>query len=151
VDANVARYFETFDSVRADRRSLSVAAALSLAGWTLFAVPLYTSAIAVGEPLAFGLVLFIVPVGGLVTLVPLPGGIGGVEFAVAGMVVALTSVDLAVAGAMVLLYRICVYWLPILIGGLSVAYTATNLRTLTADTAEGSGLPEEPRVDESHR
>jgi uncharacterized protein (TIRG00374 family) len=130
VGASVDRYFETFDAVRADRRSLLIAAVLSVIGWTLFAVPLFTAAMAVGHPIAFGLVLFIVPIGAIATLVPLPGGLGGVEFAIAGMVVAMTGVDLAVAGAMVVLYRICVYWFPVLFGLLAAVYTGTSVRSL---------------------
>lgn len=133
VGASVDRYFETFDAVRADRRSLLVAAAISLLGWTLFAVPLYTAAMAVGQPITFGLVLFVVPIGAIATLVPLPGGLGGVEFAIAGMVVAMTGMELATAGAIVLLYRTCVYWFPVLIGLLATVYTGTSIRSLDAD------------------
>lgn len=137
IDESLARYFETLDAAAGDRRSLLVAAALALVGWTLFAVPLYTSALAVGAPLSFGLVLFVVPAGGLATIVPLPGGVGGVEFAVAGMILGLTSVDPAVAGAMVLLYRVCVYWFLVLIGAASLGYTATSLGSLAADVPDG--------------
>ncbi len=143
VDASVQRYFDTVDAAGADRRSLVVALCLALAGWTLFAVPLYTSAAAVGSPLAFGLVLFIVPAGGLATAVPLPGGIGGVEFAVAGMTLALTAIDPAVVGAMVLLYRLCVYWFVVAIGTICLSYTATGLGVLTAEVSMGPE-PEEP-------
>lgn len=137
IDAGLSRYFETFDAVAADRRSLVVSFAFALVGWTLFAVPLYTSAAAVGAPLAFGVVLFVVPAGGLATAVPLPGGLGGVEIAVAGMVIALTAIDPAVAGAMVLLYRLCVYWFLVAIGGACLAYAATDLATLAAEAPSG--------------
>jgi uncharacterized protein (TIRG00374 family) len=136
VGASVDRYFETFDTVRSDRRSLLLAAGLAITGWTLFAVPLYTSALAVGRPIAFGLVLFIVPIGAIATLVPLPGGLGGVEFAIAGMIVAMTGVDLGVAGAMVLLYRLCVYWFPVLIGLGGILYTGTSIRSLATSEEE---------------
>lgn len=141
IDASVTRYFETLDAAAADRRSLLVAAALALVGWTLFAVPLYTSAIAVGAPLSFGLVLFVVPAGGLATVVPLPGGVGGVEFAVAGMLVALTPIEPAVAGAMVVLYRVCVYWFVVLIGAASLGYTSAGLGSLTTGVPGGRRRP----------
>jgi len=136
VDAGTSRYFETFDAATDDRRSMAIAAALALSGWTLFAVPLYTSAAAVGAPMTFGLVLFVVPVGGLATAVPLPGGLGGVEFAVAGMILALTPTSPAVVGAMVLLYRLCVYWFVVLLGGLGLAMTATGVRSFAAEAME---------------
>lgn len=142
VDESMSRYFETFDAAAADRRSMTIAAGFALCGWTAFAVPLYTSAAAVGAPMAFGLVLFVVPVGGLATVVPLPGGLGGVEFAVAGMVIALTAIDPAVVGAMVLLYRLCVYWFVVLLGGVGLTMTATSLRTLATEPLEDPDLAE---------
>ena len=142
VDAGIERYFATFDAAATDRRAMATAAGLAVLGWTLFAVPLLTSAAAVGEPIAFGLVLFVVPVGGLATAVPLPGGIGGVEFAVTGMLLAVTSIEPAVAAAIVLLYRFCVYWFLILIGAGSLTLTATDLRSLASDVAE-EPVPEE--------
>jgi uncharacterized protein (TIRG00374 family) len=142
VDASTRRYFETFDAAAGDRRSMAVAAALALCGWTLFAVPLYTSAAAVGAPMAFGLVLFVVPVGGLATAIPLPGGLGGVEFAVAGMVLALTTADPAVVGAMVLLYRLCVYWFVVFLGGVGLAMTAASVRSVAAEAMADPDLTE---------
>jgi uncharacterized protein (TIRG00374 family) len=142
VDAGIERYFATFDAAATDRRAMLTAAGLALLGWTLFAVPLYTSAAAVGEPIAFGLVLFVVPVGGLATAVPLPGGIGGVEFAVTGMLLAVTSIEPAVAAALVLLYRLCVYWFLILVGASGLTITSTDPRSLASDAAEDSIVEE---------
>lgn len=142
VDSGIERYFATFDAAATDRRAMMIAAGLAMLGWTLFAVPLYTSATAVGESIAFGLVLFVVPVGGLATAVPLPGGIGGVEFAVTGMLLAVTAIEPAVAAAIVLLYRLCVYWFLILIGAGSLTVTATDLRSLATDVTD------EPAVEE---
>lgn len=144
VDASVGRYFETFDAARSDRTSLGIAAAVSLVGWTLFAVPMYTSALAVGEHVPFGLVLFVVPVGAVASMLPLPGGIGGVEFAVGGMLVAMTGVDLAVAGAMVVLYRLSVYWFLVLIGGACVLVSAVDVSAISGEVAAGEDLPAEP-------
>ena len=132
IKRTLTRYFETVDAVRRQRRAMLVAAGLSIAGWTLFAVPLATAAFAVGHPVSFGLVLFVVPVGAIATLLPLPGGIGGVEFAVGGLFAVMTGAELAVAGAVVVLYRLCVYWFPILIGLFAVVYTGTSLRPVDA-------------------
>lgn len=132
LSASVDRYFETVDAVRDDRRSLLGAFVIAFVGWTLFAVPLYASSIAVGRRISFGLVLFVVSVGGIATLVPLPGGLGGVEFAIAGLIVVTANVDPAVAGAMVLVYRLCVYWLPVAIGFAAVVYTGISVRSLDA-------------------
>lgn len=132
VTASLERYFGTVDTVRADSGSLLVATGLSFLGWTAFAVPLYTAAMALGRPISFGLVLFIIPIGAIATLVPLPGGLGGVEFAIAGMVVAMTGMDLAAAGTVVILYRLAVFWFLLLVGALAVGYTGTSLRSLAA-------------------
>ncbi|WP_136687510.1 lysylphosphatidylglycerol synthase transmembrane domain-containing protein [Halorhabdus amylolytica] len=139
VGASVDRYFETVDAVRSDSRSVLVAVGLAVVGWTAFAVPLYTSARAVGYPIAFGLVLFVVSVGGVATLVPMPGGLGGVEFAIGGLLVATMGIDLAVAGATVLVYRLAVYWFPILIGIGALLVTGTSVRSLNASVEDVPG------------
>lgn len=91
VDAGLRRFYETFDAVTADRRALVGAFALVLAGWLLFAVPLYTSALAVGVRPPLALALFAVPAAGVATVVPLPGGLGGFELVLGGVLVSLTA------------------------------------------------------------
>lgn len=138
VDAGLERFYETFDAVTGDRRALAEAFALVLAGWLLFAVPLYTSALAVGVRLPPALTLFLVPAAGVTTAVPLPGGLGGFELVLGGVLVALTAVPVPEAAAVVLLYRLCSFWFTLLVGGAVLAAGTDSLADLSPDRrAEG--------------
>lgn len=117
VGTTIQRYYETFDTVVGDRRAVLYAFALSQLGWVFFALPLYTGALALGVRLPLALALFLVPAAGLATVFPLPGGLGGLEVALAGLLVVLAAIDLATAGAVVILFRLCSFWFFVLVCG----------------------------------
>lgn len=108
-----------------------------------FAVPLYTGALALGVRVPLALVLFLVPVAGLATVVPLPGGLGGFEVALAGLLAALAAVDLTSAGAVVILYRLCSFWFFVLVGGIAASMSAVGVRELAAPLDPSTGGPAE--------
>ena len=90
----------------------------SMALTACFGLTLYASAAAVGVHLALFSALMVMTlgvIGGTVT--PTPGGLGGAE---AGLVAGLVLYGLGSADALAvaLLYRLCTFWLPFLIGGL---------------------------------
>lgn len=130
IGSGLERYFATVDDVLANRDAVLVAVALSLLGWILFVVPLYTSGLAVGVRIPIALVLFLVPAAGLATAFPLPGGLGGVEIALVALLVALTGLDLAESGAIVVLYRLCSFWFFVLLGGCCAWITTTRVPDL---------------------
>lgn len=136
VGAELDRYYGTIDAVAGERRSILAAAGLVQVGWLLSAVPLYTGALALGVRLPVALVLFVAPVSGLAALVPLPGGLGGFEAVLAGILVVLTGLELASVAAIVVLYRLCSYWFVLLVGSVAVAYGATTVRELGAGSDE---------------
>jgi hypothetical protein len=76
VERRLAGYYATLDTVAADRGRVVLAGLLAVAGWVLFALPLCTSALALGGPLPVTLALFVVPTAGLATWLPVPGGLG---------------------------------------------------------------------------
>jgi hypothetical protein len=132
VTAGLERYYETFDAVVADRRTVLVAFLVTQLGWVLFALPLVTSAMALDLPLPVALALFLVPAVGVATVVPLPGGLGGIEFALVGLLTTLAALDLTQAGAVVVLYRLCSFWFFVLVGGLAAWAATVGVRTLPA-------------------
>lgn len=79
-------------------------------------------------PLALSLVL--VPAGGLATLLPTPGGLGGTEVGTAAALVVLTGATVDVAAAAVLLYRVASYWFVVLVGGASSLYLSVGFADL---------------------
>jgi uncharacterized protein (TIRG00374 family) len=121
VRAALAVFGTSVDRLAADRRRVATAVALSVTGWFLFVLPLYTSFLAIGEPVPFALVVFVVPVVTLLNVVPLPGGLGGFEVALAGVTAALAGVGLPTATAAVFLFRLSNYWFIVLLGGVAAA------------------------------
>jgi len=129
VTAGIDRYYATFAQVRGDRRRVALAGAFTLAGWVAFAVPLYASFLALDYHVPLALALFAVPVGGLATAFPLPGGLGGVEVALAAVLAVLTGVAVVELAAVVLLYRLASYWFMVLLGGSGSVYRTLAGRT----------------------
>lgn len=127
---NVARRFEGFSTtlefVSHDRWTMGIALAYAHLGWLAFAVALYLSAAAVGHPVPFGVAMLALAFSKVGFLVPTPGGLGGVEAALAGVLHLLTPMSAAVALAVGILYRLATYWFTILLGG--VASMALTLK-----------------------
>jgi hypothetical protein len=117
VDRKLASYFRTFDAVAADRLRVLAAAGLAVVGWLCYAAPLYFAALALEVSVAPALALFLVPMAGLATWFPLPGGLGGVEVAVAAGLVGVAGVGVGTAAAVALCYRLCAYWVVIGVDG----------------------------------
>lgn len=108
-----------------------VSLALSVVGWVLFALPLYTSALALHDTIPLAVALFVVPASGLATVIPLPGGLGGVEILLTGLVASMTGIDASAAEMIALLYRLCAYWFVIVLGGICSAYLPTSAEELS--------------------
>ena len=119
--ARLTRRIETFlagtERVFGRRRRLAVCLGLSAVGWTCLMLAFWLSLRAVGSPTPLALVIFVLPVGMFAIVIPLPGGVGGVEAALVGLLVAVGSVPVADATAGVVLYRAVSYWTPLLFGG----------------------------------
>lgn len=147
ITATLRGHYATVDAVTADRRALLWAFLLTQLGWAAFALPLYTGALALGLHLPLALVAFLVPTAGLATVVPLPGGLGGVEVALAGLLTALAGIDLAVAGAVVVLYRLCSFWFFVMIGGIGASMAAVGVGELPAPLEESPPVPGDARAD----
>ncbi|ELZ20324.1 hypothetical protein C475_21162 [Halosimplex carlsbadense 2-9-1] len=150
VAATFGTYYAAFDRALADRAEVRRAAVFSLAGWALFLAPMYTSFRAIGEPVSYALVLFVVPVLSLVNVVPLPGGLGGFEVALAAVVVALVGLDLPAATAGVFLYRLSNYWFVVLLGGLAAGWVSTRLADVPSPLAPATdpdGAPVDSATD----
>jgi uncharacterized protein (TIRG00374 family) len=99
-----------------DPGGLRRAGAWALANWLLDAAALTVLAVTIGQGTPLGALLLAYVVGQLVAAVPLtPGGIGVVETAMTGVLVAAGAPG-AAATATVLGWRLVSFWLPILAG-----------------------------------
>lgn len=119
LEARVGEFFESIERVATNRRGLTLALAASTAGWMCQMVALWLAFAAIGEPISFSVLLFVVPVGAIAGVTPLPGGAGGIEAVLVGLLASLpgAGVESGTALAAVVLFRGAIYWVPIAIGG----------------------------------
>jgi uncharacterized protein (TIRG00374 family) len=129
VVARMRGFFGSVERVAANRRGIVVALVLSTAGWVLQAVALVTTFAALGHTLPIAVALFVIPLSNLAGATPLPGGLGGIEAALVGLLAPTTGINAAVITAAVLLFRVTVYWVPVALGGTSA--TAYGVRALS--------------------
>ena len=108
---------QQLETVAARRRALVTVVLLAVAGWSLLALALWLSLYAVGVVVPVGVALFAVPLVTVIELVPLPGGVGGLEPLLVLLLVPTTGGTIVAVTAGVILFRIGTHWLPIVFGG----------------------------------
>lgn len=125
VEANVAerlhRFFDRVERVATSREQLVTVLGLSLVGWLFQTAALLAAFAALGHAVPVYVALFVIPLGNLAGATPLPGGLGGIEAAFVALLVPTTGIAAPAVTAAVLIYRGTIYWLPVLIGGGSMA------------------------------
>ena len=119
VREGVDLFYERLDVITGTNHAVAHSLAYAYLGWVFFAAPLYLAAMAVGVTIDPLLVLFIVPASTLASFVPTPGGLGGVEAAISGLLTALAGVTPATAAGIALLYRVASYWFVVAVGGVA--------------------------------
>lgn len=132
VRGGFSSFFATFSRATTDRRTLVVVGSAAVVGWLSFSLPLYLGFLAVGARLPLAAALLVVPLSGVLTLVPTPGGLGGNEIGTTAAVVVLTGTNVEVAASAVVLHRLCTYWVVVLAGGLSSLYLSIDVGEVTA-------------------
>jgi len=116
IAAGVSGFFTAIDRIAADRRAIVLASSYSALGWTSLSAALWVSVYAVGAEVPFALALFVVPIGSIAGVTPLPGGAGAIESAFVGMLL-IGGIPRSAAVAAVFIHRIASYWLPTFVGG----------------------------------
>ncbi|USZ66803.1 flippase-like domain-containing protein [Halorussus salilacus] len=119
IDARIREFFTSIERVAADRKALGLTLAASTAGWVLQMVALWLAFVAIGSSVPFSVLLFVVPVGAIAGVTPLPGGAGGIEAVLVGLLSSLPAagVSWGTAFTAVVLFRAAIYWVPVVIGG----------------------------------
>jgi len=117
IERRIEGFFATVERVARDRRALVTAMSFSALGWLALSGALWLSLFALGYTVPFPAALFVVPVGSIAGVTPLPGGLGGLDAAFIVLLTATTGVAAPVATAAVLVHRGATYWLPTLFGG----------------------------------
>ena len=127
IERRLEGFYVTLDLVSRDRPTLLAALGFAHLAWLGLAGALFFSALAVGVRLPIGLVLLAVALSKFGFLMPSPGGVGGVEIALATALFLITPMGFAVSTAVAILYRFSTYWFTVLIGGIaSVGLTMSD-------------------------
>lgn len=121
IATRIERFLGRLERIATSPRRLGIALGLSSLGWLCQVIALFVAFIALGHPVGFHVLLFVVPLGNLAGVTPLPGGLGSIEAAFVALLVPTTGAPAGVVTAAVLIHRAGVYWLPSLIGGGSMA------------------------------
>lgn len=119
VRSRVSRFVHSIERIATNRRGVTLALVASTVGWICQMIALWVAFVAIGAPIPFPVMLFVVPVGAMAGVTPFPGGAGGIE---AVLVAVLSSLPGIVVGwetalAAVVIYRGAAYWIPVIIGG----------------------------------
>ena len=123
VESRIGHFFGAIERVATDRTGIAVSLAASTLGWTFQMIGLYLAFQAIDQPVPFSAMLFVVPMGAIAGVTPLPGGAGGIEAVLVAVLAALPSVSVSATAALgaVIIYRGAVYWVPVIIGGTVVS------------------------------
>ncbi|KTG08912.1 hypothetical protein AUR64_13965 [Haloprofundus marisrubri] len=128
IEGRINRFFGAIERVATNPRGLLLAVSLSAAGWFCQMLGLWLAFQAVGTSVPLSIMLFVVPIGAIAGVTPLPGGAGGIESVLLVLLLAATgpAVTQSAILAAIVIYRGAVYWLPILIGGVVVSVLGVN-------------------------
>jgi len=130
IQRRVRHFFEAIERVATNPRGLALALGYSALGWMLQMSGLWLAFQAIGVPVSLPVVLFVVPIGAIAGMTPLPGGAGGIEAVLVFLLVAapLPGVTESVALAAVVIFRGAVFWVPIAIGGVVMGTVGAGAR-----------------------
>ncbi|MFC4359431.1 YbhN family protein [Halobium salinum] len=119
VEERITGFFRSIERVATNRRGLALSLGFSALGWGLQMVGLWLAFRAIGHSIPLSIALFVVPIGAIAGVTPLPGGAGGIETVLVTLLALATGpvIGLEVATAAVVIYRGAVYWVPVLVGG----------------------------------
>ncbi|WP_435062238.1 lysylphosphatidylglycerol synthase transmembrane domain-containing protein [Halobaculum sp. EA56] len=128
VESRIGHFFGAIERVATDRTGVALSLAASTLGWVFQMIALYLAFVAVDQPVPFSAMLFVVPMGAIAGVTPLPGGAGGIEAVLVAVLAALPSVSVSasVALAAVVIYRGAVFWVPVAIGGVVVSVVGAD-------------------------
>ncbi|WP_255168733.1 lysylphosphatidylglycerol synthase transmembrane domain-containing protein [Natrononativus amylolyticus] len=128
----VSGFFDTLETVKAARRTLVTAFGVALVSWVVNALPLYFCLLALGVDAPIVLALALAPLASFGGVLPLPGGTGGIEVVLAGLLVTVAGLTGDLATATALLYRLTTYWPHLVVGGMGAVYLSlSGSRTVT--------------------
>jgi uncharacterized protein (TIRG00374 family) len=130
IEHRIDGFFRAIERVATNPRRLALALALSAVGWLFQMLALWLAFLAIDVPIPLAVALFVVPIGAIAGVTPLPGGAGGIESVLVLLLVAapLPAVTESVAIAAVVVFRGAVYWTPTVLGGVVTGVVGLRAR-----------------------
>ena len=119
VDHRIGTFYGAVGDIRKDRSSLLWGTTFAHLGMIGLMAPMYIATVGFGYEIEISVVVLVVALGKLGSIIPAPGGLGGVETTATLAITVLTSIDAAAALAIVLIWRACTYWLTLGVGGIA--------------------------------
>jgi uncharacterized protein (TIRG00374 family) len=123
----LARFSDGWRLIRDDPARLAASLGWAVVSWGLFSLPVVGVALALDVRVPLAVAFVVVPISDLLHVLPTPGGVGGVELALAGALAAFTGMDLALAAVVAFCYRLCTYWFVLVLAG--AATTVLSIRS----------------------
>ncbi|UPM42580.1 lysylphosphatidylglycerol synthase transmembrane domain-containing protein [Halocatena salina] len=117
IERRIEGFFTAIERVGSTPRKLAFALGLSSLGWIAQAVCLWLSLFALDHAVSPSVVLIAVPLGAIAGVTPLPGGLGGVDLVLIGIISALVTINQPTIAAAVLIHRSAIYLFPTIVGG----------------------------------
>lgn len=129
LERRIGRFFEAIERVATNPRGLALALGFSSLGWVFQMVGLWLAFQALHVPVKFSVIMFVIPMGAIAGVTPLPGGAGGIETVLVFLLVAapLPGVTQSVALAAVVIYRGVLYWVPVVVGGVVMGTVGADI------------------------
>lgn len=134
VKRHVSGVTNEIDRLACERRQLGICLCFSALGWLVLSVAFWLSLYAVSDPVTVAVPLLVVPLSMTGNVLPLPGGVGGVEALLVALTVGTAPISLPSATAAALVYRGATLGLAVLLGGLATALLELRPRRSTGDT-----------------
>lgn len=121
VAARIEEFVAALERVAADRRRVTVALACSATGWACQALALWAALLALGAAVPVYVPLFVVPIGATASVVPTPGGLGGIEAVNTALLVLATDAGEATIAAAVVIHSVGGFLLTTTLGAAAIA------------------------------
>ena len=129
VEERIEGFVGAVGRVSGDRRRLAVALGFSTAGWAAQAAGLWVAFHALGTSIPVYVPLFVVPLGTVASVLPTPGGLGGIEAVQVTLLLAATDVAAPTVTAVVAIFSIGGFFLTTSLGAAAVAVLRVRARS----------------------